>query len=122
MAFHPVSLAIRFVLELVALTCFAVYGWRTFDSPLRFVAVVALPVVAGALWGVFATEGDPSRSGKTVVPTPGPIRLVLELAILGGGAAALWWSGFTKTAVVLAVILVVYHLTAYDRIAWLLKH
>ncbi|GAA2625493.1 DUF2568 domain-containing protein [Actinomadura fulvescens] len=66
--------------------------------------------------------GDESRSGETDVDTPGPVRLVLELAVFGGGAAAFFAAGFRRTAITFLVALAVYHLAAYDRIWWLLHH
>lgn len=78
--------------------------------------------MAAVVWGVFATPGDGSRSGETVVATPGPVRLVLELALLFGGAAALYAAGARVPALVLAGVLAVYHALSLDRIAWLLRH
>lgn len=115
-------LAVRFGLELAAVAAYGVYGWRGFDGWLRFVMVVALPVIAAVAWGTFAVTGDPSRNGVAAVAVPGAVRLVLELVILGGGAVVLWYSRFHVVAIGFAVILVAYHVLAYDRFAWLLRH
>lgn len=113
-------LATRFLLELVAIVSFGIYGWRAFDSPWRFLLVVVLPLAAATLWGTFAVQGDPSRSGAAPVPVPGQVRLLVEITVLFGGAAALWAAGLARPALISAIVLVGYHLLAYDRVLWLL--
>ncbi|HEY8983990.1 MAG TPA: YrdB family protein [Streptomyces sp.] len=120
--FHPLTLGVRFVLELVALVCFGVWAWDAVQAPLRYVSVVAVPLLVAALWGVFATPDDASRSGGTVVATPGPLRFLLELAVFFGGAAALYAAGIHALAVVLVCALLLYHLLSWDRVLWLLRH
>ncbi|MFD3745955.1 YrdB family protein [Nocardia sp. NPDC058633] len=120
MSLNPVMLAVRFLLELIAITSFGVLGWRAFDSPWRYLLVVVLPVAAALLWGTFAVPDDPSRGGGAPVPVSGPVRLGVELAVLFGGAAALWGAALPRWALVSAAALVGYHLLAYDRILWLL--
>ncbi len=113
-------LATRFLLELVAIVSFGIYGWRAFDSPWRFLLVVVLPIAAATLWGTLAVQGDPSRSGAAPVPVPGQVRLLVEIAVLFGGAAALWAAGLARPALISVIVLVGYHLLAYDRVLWLL--
>ncbi|KOV61783.1 membrane protein [Streptomyces sp. NRRL WC-3618] len=120
--FHPVALGVRFILELMALVCFGIWAWHVSPAALRYVAAVAVPLAVAALWGVFATPGDASRSGETVIATPGPLRFLLELAVFFGGAAALYAAGVRVPAAVLAGVLVVYHVLSWDRVLWLLKH
>ncbi|MFC9995999.1 YrdB family protein [Nocardia sp. NPDC127526] len=120
MSLNPVMLGVRFLLELVALGSFAVLGWRVVDAPWKFVLVVLLPFLAAMAWGVFAVPGDPSRSGEASVAVSGPVRLLVEVLVLGGGVAALWLAGLPRWALVSAAILIVYQVLAYDRIGWLL--
>ncbi|MET9214590.1 MULTISPECIES: YrdB family protein [unclassified Nocardia] len=120
MSLNPALLAVRFLLELVAITSFGVFGWRAFDSPWRYLLVVVLPIAAALLWGTFAVADDPSRSGGAPVPVSGPVRLLVEVAVLFGGAAALWGAGLPRLALISTAVLVGYHLLAYDRILWLL--
>ncbi|MGW0820219.1 YrdB family protein [Streptomyces sp. NPDC002845] len=119
---HPLVLGVRFVLELVALVCFGVWAWRESPAALRYIAVVVVPLTVAVLWGVFATPGDESRSGGTVVATPGPLRLLLELAVFFGGAAVLYAAGARTPAAVFAGVLVGYHVLSWDRMLWLLRH
>lgn len=122
MGFSPVSLGVRFLLELSALAAFGYWGWKVAPGGMRWIAVLALPILTAVLWTVFATPGDPSRNGDTVVATPGALRFLLELAILFGAAWALYNAGARTPALVLLVVLVIYHLTALDRVAWLFRH
>ncbi|QLE76449.1 DUF2568 domain-containing protein [Streptomyces rectiverticillatus] len=102
--------------------CFGLWAWVTAPAPLQYVFVVAVPLVAAVLWGVFATPGDASRSGGTVIATPGLLRLLLELAVFFGSAAALYATDFRTPAVMLAGVLVMHHLLSWDRVLWLLRH
>ncbi len=113
-------LAVRFLLELIAIVSFGVYGWLAFDSPWRYLLVGLLPIAAATVWGVFTVPGDPSRSGESPVPVAGPVRLLVEFAVLFGGAGALWAAGLPRLALLSAAVLVGYHLLAHDRIRWLL--
>jgi len=69
----------------------------------------------------FAVKGDPSRSGNAPIPVPGPLRLALELAVFGGGAAALAgresWTAFA----IFMIALVAHHAMTVERLAWLVQ-
>ncbi|WP_462186524.1 MULTISPECIES: YrdB family protein [unclassified Frankia] len=75
---------------------------------------VGLPVAVATLWGVFATAGA-QASGRTVVETPGPVRLLLELTVLGGAALALYMARARRPALVVAVLLLVLLAITHDR-------
>ncbi|RFU85001.1 DUF2568 domain-containing protein [Streptomyces triticagri] len=114
-------LAIRFLLELVSLLCLAIWSWRKVPSPWRWPLVVALPVAVGWAWGSFTVPDDPSK-GETDIHTPGPLRLLLELAVFFGAVAALHLADLRRAARWLLAIMVGYQVLAYDRIGWLLSH
>ncbi|MFB7719186.1 YrdB family protein [Nocardia sp. NPDC056100] len=122
MSLNPFMLGVRFLLELAAIVSFGVLGWREFDAPWRYLLVVVLPLIVAVVWGTFAVPGDPSRNGEATVAVPGAVRLVVEVAVLGGGAVALWAAGLTVTALISAIVLVAYQALAYDRVGWLLSH
>jgi hypothetical protein len=83
---------------------------------------VLLPLTAAVIWGVFAVRGDPSRSGKTVVPTNGFIRLILELIFFGLAALALFNLNYNILSTVFCLLVVLHYGFSVNRIAWLLKH
>lgn len=114
------NLALRFGLELAALAALGLAGWTLTSGPLRWIAVVAVPLLAVAVWGVFNVPDDPSRSGAAPIEVPGWLRLSLELLILGGGAAALAASGQRGLGLVLALLIVMQYATSLSRVRWLL--
>ncbi|MBO6937730.1 MAG: DUF2568 domain-containing protein [Deltaproteobacteria bacterium] len=122
MGSHPANLVLRFVLELVALGTFGWWGLGVAHPVFRWVLMLALPILAAALWATFAVPNDPSRSGKTVVATPGWLRLIGELGFFAAAAGALAHRGETTFALVVASVVVVHYVLSYDRVAWLLRH
>jgi hypothetical protein len=121
MASNPVNLAVRFLLELAALAAMAYWGWSQHTGPLRFVFAIGVPLLAAILWFVFAVPQDPSRSGKAPVPVPGIVRLVLELAIFGFAAWALYDSAKPTLGLILAIVAIIHYAVSFDRLAWLVR-
>ena len=121
MSKHPVNLAIRFALEIGAIISFAIWGFKLLDSWVSIILAILLPLIFALLWGVFAVPNDPSRSGKTVVVTPGPIRLVLELVLFGAAAWMLFDLESLKLGWIFSTVVLIHYVSSYDRIAWLLK-
>jgi hypothetical protein len=118
---HPANLLLRLCLELAALGAYGWWGYRTGTGLWRWVLMIALPCAAALLWVTFAVSDDPSRSGKTVVETPGWARLLLELAFFGGAVVALYHGGATTSALATGAIVILHYGLSYDRVAWLLK-
>ena len=122
LAYHPLNLALRFLLELAALAFMAACGWQLTDSLLpRLAAVVALPALAASVWGIFAVPADPSRSGKAPVPVSGVIRIVLELAFFGFAVWSLSTFAVPMLSLLFGVLVLLHYVASYDRIKWLLR-
>jgi hypothetical protein len=121
MASHPINLALRFLLELAALFSLGYWGWTQNQGVLRFALGIGLPLLAAVLWGTFRVPGDASASGKAPVPTPGPLRLILELAFFGAAVWALYDAGLGTWATALGLLVLLHYIASYDRIAWLLR-
>lgn len=121
MSKHSVNLLLRFILEIAALVIYVVWGWNAASGWLGVLLAIGLPIFFAAVWGVFAVKEDPSRSGKTVVPTKGFVRLLLELLFFGLAALALFDLGFSIAGVVISLLVVLHYVFSYDRIIWLLK-
>lgn len=119
---HPLNLALRFLLELAGLAIFAIWAWSVSSSWWRLPVVIFLPLLFASLWGIFAVKGDPSRSGKTVIPTKGTVRLFLEFLFFGLAILALFHLQFKTPGIVFAILVFVHYALSYDRIAWLLKN
>ena len=121
MGSHPLNLAFRFILELSALFSTGYWGWTQHQGVARWLLAIGLPVLLAILWGTFAVPNDPSRSGKAPIPTPGFLRLLLELAIFAVATIALIASQRVSAGLLLAGLTVFHYLISYDRIVWLLK-
>lgn len=122
MGSHPLNLAWRFLLELFALGSVGYWGWTQHDGVARWLWVIFLPVVTAVLWGTFAVPNDPSRSGQAPVPTPGMIRLGLELLIFTAAVILLRVSQQHILSSALAVMVFLHYVLSYDRIIWLWQH
>jgi hypothetical protein len=120
MGTHPLNLAFRFLLEIITLIAAGYWGWKQGTGFNRYLFALGLPILLAVLWGTFAVPNDPSRSGKAPVPVPGIIRLIIELAILGFGAWALYTSASELLGIVFGGFVILHYLLSYDRVIWLL--
>ena len=120
-ALHPVNSIVRFILELIAIVAFGIWGYHQSETGIRILLAILLPLGFALLWGVFAVKDDPSRSGKTVVQTPGIIRLLLELSLFGAAAWMMLDLNYSLVALIFGLTVVIHYFTSFDRLAWLLK-
>ena len=115
------QLAIRFGLEVASLVAIGRYAGSRFVGLSSWAAARGAAALVAMCWVTFAVKGDPSRSGNAPVPVPGPLRLVLELAVFLGGATAFaarsnWLEfGLFMTA------FIVHHAMTTERILWLIR-
>jgi len=114
------NLALRFGLELMALTGLAIAAWKLAPTSGRTASAIVVPIAAAVVWVVFNVVGDPSRSGEAPVEVPGWLRLLLEAAILGGGAIAYGVAGRHDIAIAYGVVLVMHYAMSLPRLRWLL--
>ena len=119
--FHPVNLAFRFILEIVALVSIGIGAFSLSDGLFAWVLGIGLPVVAATCWGVFNGPGDESRSGNAPVAVPGPVRLLIEVLVFAAAVALLSLVS-TTAAMILAAASLVHYLMSLDRIRWLLAN
>lgn len=115
------NLALRFGLELGALAGLGFAAWQLTSGPIRWAAVIAVPVVAAAIWGVFNVLDDPSRSGNAPIEINGWTRLAIEIIILGGGAAAVAFAGRREIGVAFSVLIVAHYAASWSRLEWLVQ-
>jgi hypothetical protein len=114
------NLGLRFALELAALAGLGTAAWRLTTGFWQWVAALAVPVVAAAVWTIFNVPNDPSRSGRAPVEVSGGLRLALELAVLAAGSAGFLLRGPIAVGIVMAVLAVAHYAASMPRIRWLL--
>lgn len=120
MSQNPINLAVRFLLEIIALIALGAWAKTKFPGALGITLMILIPLIAAVAWGTFNVKGDPSRSGKAPVPVPGILRLALELALFGSAAWALFSLNPTY-GWIFGVVALLHYLLSYDRIIWLLE-
>lgn len=95
---YGLNLALRFVLEVVALAALAYAGYQLApDGLLRWMAAGVLPLAFAAVWGAFVAPRAPNR-----LRDPG--KLLLEIVLFFGAAAAVYLAGFPGLSVLYGVI------------------
>jgi hypothetical protein len=118
MGYHPLNLAIRFILELVALFFIGRWGWVRFEGVWRYVLAIGLPLVAATIWGIFRVPND---GGAPTVRVSGIIRLLIEAIFFGFAIWGLLDAGATTTAWIFAGITLLHYIISYDRIRRVLQ-
>lgn len=119
MSGNPLNLALRFVLELVALGGLALLGWTLGGEGWQLVPAIAIPVVAAAAWGTFRVPNDP---GRAPVAVPGPVRLALEVVVFGGGVLGFAVAGHETIALLFGAVMVGHYVASYDRVVRLVRN
>lgn len=118
---HPFNLFIRFLLEISALIIVGIWGWKIGEDWMQYLLGLGLPIVLASIWGIFAVPNDTSRSGSAPIPTPGLVRLLIELVFFGLASWALYDLGLHELSFIYAIAVVVHYAVSYDRIRWLLS-
>ena len=116
MASHPVNLGLRFILEMLALAAYALWGW---GQPLGILWAIGIPLLAAVLWGTFRAD-DPIHHQEIPVKIPGWLRLALEALIFGGAVWALYAAGQPTWGMIFAGAVIGHYLVSYDRVWYML--
>ena len=112
MSNHPLNLALRFVLEIIALVIFFKWGWQH-EGILKYMLSFGTTLAAMALWGVFRVPDDP---GKATVRVHGLVRLAIEVIFFGFATAALFLMKDNKSGWLLLLIIIIHYSLSYDRV------
>jgi hypothetical protein len=119
LSYHPLNLAVRFVLELICLLGAGLWGYNWSGS--SYLVGIAIPVVLMVVWAVCAVPGDRSRSGNAPVPIPGALRLLLELSFFGFGTWAFYDLDMIYICLIFGVAVLAHYLISHERVFWLMK-
>jgi hypothetical protein len=117
---RPLNLVARLLLEIAALVALGYWGYQMVEGGLRFALAAGIPLLAAAVWGIFAVPADPSRSGKAPVPVSGVIRLIIELAFFALAAYAMFASDMQILSLVFIIAVAAHYLISLERVRWLL--
>jgi hypothetical protein len=109
-AVKDANLALKFVLELVAIAAFACWGASLDGVAVSVIVGIAAPASAVVLWGLFAAP----RSSRRL---PTRTRVPFELSVFALAAAALLAVDWTAIAIAFAAVVAVnaFLLTRLDQ-------
>jgi len=116
---NPINLAVRFLLEIVILITFGLWGWHLITGWEKYITALLFPTIAAVLWGVFRIPNDP---GPAPIKTPGIIRLLMELGLFGFAVWILFALNYTTLSYVIAAIVILHYLVSFDRTMAMLRN
>lgn len=90
----------RFALEVAAVGAVAFWGWTAGEGAVGWILALAAPLAVIVVWALFV-------SPKAAIELARPLRLVIELGVVGAAAAAIAAAGHGTLALVFAVVAVV---------------
>jgi hypothetical protein len=120
MAQNPYNLALRFLLEVLALVAVGYWGWSTSSGWLRYVLALVVPLVISILWATFRVPAE-SPGGKAPVAVPGWARLLLEAAVFAFATWGLADAGAPLAGVIFAGVVIIHYLLSFNRVINLLR-
>lgn len=123
-ATHKIGIpdVLMFILELAMWGSFAWIGWNAGDGLTRWLFAFLFCIGAILLWGLFRTPGMPPAGKPGVIPTPGPVRLVIEIGLFLLAGIGLWMTGYRWAAETLWTFAALIYILSFSRIRWLLDH
>ena len=118
-----VMLAVRFMLELIALGSLGWAGWRLGGGGATGVLLAAVFVLGAAVaWGALTVPDDPARNPTPVVIVPGWLRLAVEIAVFGLAAWSLWVFVSRAASETFLTALGIVTIVGWDRIWWMVRY
>lgn len=118
-----VMLAVRFLVEIVALSAVGFAGWRIGEGSVPGAVLGALfVVIAATFWSIFSVRNDPSRNPDPVIAVRGWVRLVIEFAVFGLAAWSLWAFVSRAASESFLTVVGIISLVGWDRLWWMLRH
>jgi len=113
---------LMFLLELAMWASFFWIGWKAGDAGTRWLFAIVFGGAAILLWGLFRTPGMPPAGKDGGIPTPGPVRLIVEIGLFFLAGVGLWLSGARWAAETLWTFAALIYLLSLPRVRWLLDH
>lgn len=119
---HPANLLLRLVLEITALVGMGQWGWSIDQGSVKYLAAFGIPLLAGAVWVVFKTTGDPWLKKQPLIPIPGKARLLLEAVFFFTAVLCFLASGQIFLGLIFTVTLLLHYFWSAERVVWLWKN
>lgn len=113
---------LMFVLELSMWGSFAWIGWKLGEGITRWLFAIGLGVGVILIWAFLRPPGLSPGGKRGVIPTLGPVRLVIEIALFLLAGVGLWATGYRWAAETLWTFAALIYILSYSRIRWLLEH
>lgn len=113
MSKNTLNLALRFILELLALAAMGYGAWG-----IHPIIGILIPVLAAAAWGTFRVPNDPK---EPPIRVSGIIRLILEIVFFGLAVFLLFYAGESNLALIFGGVVLVHYALSYDRLWWLIR-
>ncbi len=110
-----VSAGLRFLIEIVA---WVAGPWAVADLTGSGWAAAAAPMVLFGLAALFNTPGD---KASTIVPTPGPLRILIEFVLLAAAIGGAWVVWPVWAAIAVSVVGVMMVFAGVRRYQWLMQ-
>ena len=111
-----------FLLEIGMWVSFGWIGWSASNGVRRWLSALGLTAAAILIWAIFRTPGMPPADKSSLFPTPGPVRLVLEVGLFLLAGYGLWVTGYRWIAETLWTFAALIYILSFSRIRWLLDH
>lgn len=121
MSQNPINLALRFILEMVALFAIGYGGWHVTENAWRYLFAIGLPLLMAYLWGAFRPRSELRQPNHATHLVPGWLRLLIEALAFGGGTWGFLSAGAVISGWGFAAIVVVHYAISYDRVLTLLR-
>lgn len=121
---HTIGLPeiVMFLLELAMWGSFAWIGWQVGSGLTRWLFALVFSGSSMLMWAVFRTPGMMPGGKPVLFPTPGPVRLVLEIGLFLLAGLGLWATGYRWVAETLWTFAALNYILSFSRIRWLLEH
>ncbi len=114
--------ALMFILELALWgSCFWV-GWNIGNGITRWIFAGIFGIGSMLLWALFRPPGMMANGKNGAIPTPGPVRLVIEIGLFLLAGIGLWHTGHRWAAETLWTFAALIYILSHSRIRWLLEH
>lgn len=98
---QSLNLAVRFLLEICALTALGYWGFKTGNGTFLKIGLgIGTPLLAAIIWGMFVS---PKATYKLGVPG----ELFIEVLVLGGAGLALYFAGKSSLAFTFIIVVLI---------------